>query len=543
MSVYNHFLNGVTIRGIPITQLHPGKVFFVNNSSVLADGGIAGSDSNDGSLLRPYSTIDYAIGRCTAGRGDIIAVMPGHAESITAAGTIAIDVSGVAIVGIGAGELRPILTATTATTANVTMSGANTSIKNIVFKCGIASQVNAVLVTAKDVVIDSCEFRDGAESGLNGVTIGAADNDADRTSVVNCKFYMPGSNTDHAIEVLFDMIQLRMIDNEITGDFDEGGILLPAAANACLDIQIKGGVIRNTQTNIAAISVSGTTCTGVISNVLLVTDTLSTALDNGSLATDNVRWADETDQVSAVSMVLPEVDSATNFIGVDDANNVAATTNVAANRDGSILERLEAIIANQEDDVATNYIGIDDANNVAASSSVVANVDGSILERLEALMDPLSGYNPRLGFRVTKVSNLADGSGTDALFTVTGRVLITSLTGEVTTVIGGAATMKLTDTTNTVDLCAATTIDSDAVGTMYALTNISTNILNGTGATPVVGSIPNITGASQVDVAVVGDVQAALTIAHVLDAADTGAVTWRLTYIPLVAGATVAAAA
>jgi hypothetical protein len=59
----------------------------------------------------------------------------------------------------------------------------------------------------------------------------------------------------------------------------------------------------------------------------------------------------------------------------------------------------------------------------------------------------------------------------------------------------------------------------------------------------VIGSIPNITGAQQVDVAIVGDVQAALTIAQVLDAADTGAVTWRLTYIPLIGGATVVAAA
>jgi hypothetical protein len=99
------------------------------------------------------------------------------------------------------------------------------------------------------------------------------------------------------------------------------------------------------------------------------------------------------------------------------------------------------------------------------------------------------------------------------------------------------------DTTNSVDLCAATTITSDAVGTMYALTSISANILNGTGATPVIGSIPNITGAQQLDVAIVGDAQAALTIAHVLDGAGTGAVTWRLTYIPLVSGATVTAAA
>lgn len=194
-------------------------------------------------------------------------------------------------------------------------------------------------------------------------------------------------------------------------------------------------------------------------------------------------------------------------------------------------------------------LGADTANNDQASTLVTSNADGSVMERLEYLQarSASSGtttvYNPLLGFVVTKVSNLADGSGTDDLFTVTGRVLITSLTGEVTTVIGGAATMKLRDTTNSVDLCAATTIDTDAVGTMYALTNIAASILNGTGMTPVIGSIPNLTGSTNVFVRVVGDVQAPLTISHVLDAADTGAVTWTLSYWPLVSGATVAAAA
>ncbi len=231
------------------------------------------------------------------------------------------------------------------------------------------------------------------------------------------------------------------------------------------------------------------------------------------------------------------------MIGENTANNPGASNLVAANEDGSVLERLEFLQAASITDSASNPLGVDDANNVFASTNVVANVDGSILERLEALMDPLSGYNPRMGWGVTKVSNLADGSGTDNLFTITGRVLITSLTGEVTTVVATTDTIKLRDTTNSVDLCAATTITSDGVGTMYALSSISGNILNGTGMTPVVGSIPNLTGSSHVDVAVVGCVQAAITLAQVANAAGTGAITWRLTYIPLVSGATVAAAA
>lgn len=199
-----------------------------------------------------------------------------------------------------------------------------------------------------------------------------------------------------------------------------------------------------------------------------------------------------------------------------------------------------------------NMVGADSADNTQATTLVAANADGSLVERLEyiqtrqaliAAQSTTTIANPLLGYGVTKVSNLADGSGTDDLFTVTGRVLITSLTGEVTTVIGGAATLKLRDITNSVDLCAATTIDTDVVGTMYALTNIAASILNGTGMTPVVGSIPNLTGSTNVFVRVVGDAQAALTISQVLDAADTGAITWYLTYWPLISGATVTAAA
>ncbi len=53
----NGFSNGVTIRGVPLQQAQPGEVFFVNNSSVLAEGGIAGSDSGKGTYQQPFQNI------------------------------------------------------------------------------------------------------------------------------------------------------------------------------------------------------------------------------------------------------------------------------------------------------------------------------------------------------------------------------------------------------------------------------------------------------------------------------------------------------
>jgi hypothetical protein len=88
----------------------PGKVFFVNNGSVPPFGGSPGADQpNMGeSELQPFATIDYAIGRCLASRGDAIFVLPMHAETVTA--PITLDVIGVQIIGLALGKRKPRIT-------------------------------------------------------------------------------------------------------------------------------------------------------------------------------------------------------------------------------------------------------------------------------------------------------------------------------------------------------------------------------------------------------------------------------------------------
>jgi len=97
-------------------------------------------------------------------------------------------------------------------------------------------------------------------------------------------------------------------------------------------------------------------------------------------------------------------------VGTNDANNAFSSALVAANEDGSILERLEqvqeavnkgtgtALAANKSlvdalgtdgstiTDAAASVLGVigaDNANNAFASTNVVANRDGSLLERSE----------------------------------------------------------------------------------------------------------------------------------------------------------------
>jgi hypothetical protein len=194
----NGFAAGVTIRGLPITQLHPGKVFWVNNTSVLPEKGIAGSNSNDGSYLRPFRTWDYAIGQCKASRGDILALMPGHAENITAASGITSDVAGVATVGLGAGTLRPKISFTTVATATHVISAANCSFSNIQWEANFADVTIGLDISGVDgLSFENCYFTEAGTDLNYAIAVDLATG-ADDISFRACKFITNDiANTSH----------------------------------------------------------------------------------------------------------------------------------------------------------------------------------------------------------------------------------------------------------------------------------------------------------------------------------------------------------
>lgn len=148
----NGFANGITIRGVPLLTAHPGNVFWVDSG--------AGSNGNKGTFDRPFSTIDYAVGRCTANNGDIIMVKPGHTETVIAAAGLDLDVAGIAIVGLGSGSDRPTVNFTTATGADMDVDAANITVYNILFTGGIDALTGPIDVNAADFAMINCETRD-----------------------------------------------------------------------------------------------------------------------------------------------------------------------------------------------------------------------------------------------------------------------------------------------------------------------------------------------------------------------------------------------
>jgi hypothetical protein len=146
------FANGLTVRGMPVLTAYPGSVFWVSSGS--------GSNGNKGTFDRPWATIDYAVGRCTAGRGDIIAVKAGHTETVTAAGGLDLDVAGICVIGLGSGSLRPTVNFTTVVGADMDVDAANITVINMLFTGGIDALTGPIDVNAADFSMIGCETRD-----------------------------------------------------------------------------------------------------------------------------------------------------------------------------------------------------------------------------------------------------------------------------------------------------------------------------------------------------------------------------------------------
>jgi hypothetical protein len=180
--------------------------------------------------------------------------------------------------------------------------------------------------------------------------------------------------------------------------------------------------------------------------------------------------------------------SVVGVLGVNDSNNIFTSTQIAANEDGSVLERLEQIqeAVNEgtgtsldsnksiADALGTNgttlvddagsvagMIGYDDNNNAMATSSVVANEDGSVYERLEGLaVAAAATYNHPNYLAVTADMSIATWNTQAAheILTATGAIQVKIIVECNTTLedAGDAATLTLGTENNTAAWIAST---------------------------------------------------------------------------------------
>lgn len=314
----NGFANGITVRGVPLHTAFPGKVFWVSNATTLQVGQKGGSDGNKGTFDAPFATIDGAIGKCTASRGDIIFVKPGHAETISAAGAIAADVAGVAIVGLGTGSLRPTITFDTATTTTITVSAANVAFKNLIFTANFADIVSVfTTTTAKYLTVEGCYIKATATNMnfLNVIDTNATTADTDGLYVALNKWIEPdlatlsminmdGTNAD--VSILDNTVQLGVNNNK-------AALLTIATGKICTNMQMVGNRVFRLNTDTATGGIlahtDGSTNSGIVAgNFAQHADTAAEIL-----VTASAGWGVFNNYASGVAgasgYILPAADS------------------------------------------------------------------------------------------------------------------------------------------------------------------------------------------------------------------------------------------
>lgn len=251
MTNYPH---GVSSYGIPLIGSGPvtttGKVFFVHASSGI-DSPDRGSDPST-----PFASLDYAVGRCRASKGDVIFAMPGHTESITAATSLVIDVAGISIIGLGVGSSLPTLTFTTVAAATISITAANVMLQNLRLVSAFTNGITAgiVLGAAADgarLINIRMEESLVTQEFLIGISIAAACHDV---IIDGFSFHGIAAGGDSQAIIFVGASNFSKVRNfDIMGDFS--GAPIDALTALSTYMEIGPGVILNIDVT-AGLSVS-----------------------------------------------------------------------------------------------------------------------------------------------------------------------------------------------------------------------------------------------------------------------------------------------
>ena len=274
-----NFPNGVSSLGVPLMPNLPlttGTFYFVHSGT--------GSDGNSGrDKAHPLATVDAALGKCASNKGDVVVLMQGHAETVTATNMV-LDVAGVTIVGLGRGLQRPTFTYGAAA-ATITVSAANVRWSNCHHIANFLSVAAAFTIgAAKDFQVDHCSFVDNSNvlDFLSVVVTGATDNDADGLRVEdNYQLSLPA--TDGAtVSILAAEIRVRIERNHVDkAATNNAGHLITLAAKIVLSFRVLDNLLVCLATSQAVgilLTGSGTTSTGIVARNLVMSQDTTTAL-------------------------------------------------------------------------------------------------------------------------------------------------------------------------------------------------------------------------------------------------------------------------
>lgn len=236
-----------------------GNIFFVHSGTGTNAAGNGRSPESPLASLAYFFSADFP----TATNGDIVYLMPGHAETVSDGTTMVCDIAGVRVIGIGSGTSQPKITFDTAVGADLNVDAANITFENIHFTANFADLTAPIDVNAQFCTIRKCRFSETAtnmnaliwilggstttSSGLVVEDCVANDADAANTHFIS----LPGTDAGNIIR-----------NNYLYGDWGTAAI---GAAGNVVNVQIHGNRIYNAATdNDSCINIA-TAGTGYIS--------------------------------------------------------------------------------------------------------------------------------------------------------------------------------------------------------------------------------------------------------------------------------------
>jgi len=205
----------VTILGALLGVTQYSNIYYVDSTSGHDSAGNYGT-----TYLKPFKSIDFAIGQCTADNGDIIFVMPGYTENLSAADAIDADVAGISIIGLGNGNLRPTLTYTNAA-GEFVIGADDVRVSNIIFNASVTTTLLAIDIEdgSEGAVIDHCLFgvdSAGTDEFNNAINI---NDQCNRYLISHNEFHQGTAAAVSAIYIDADTDYGTIEYNTISGDY------------------------------------------------------------------------------------------------------------------------------------------------------------------------------------------------------------------------------------------------------------------------------------------------------------------------------------
>jgi len=228
---------------------------------------VSGNANNDGSTKeKATTTIAKALDFCTASQGDVIWLLPGHAETISAAAGIALDVAGVSIIGIGSGALQPSITFDTIISADMDVDAADITIENVSFIANFADITTAIDVNATGCTFRGCRFTEAA-TNMNAL-VWIADAlllASNNLTIENCTAKVVDASNTHFTNFVETGDGYVIRNNVLFGDW---GTLCIGGAGVVTNILIADNIINNTATTAdACINLDATSTGAVVRNL------------------------------------------------------------------------------------------------------------------------------------------------------------------------------------------------------------------------------------------------------------------------------------